>query len=202
MTIDGIITMFNDGNGIDVSIHPEYKIWIPELIFANLRTSTNYDKQEKKIVGGKNGFGFKLVLIWSTWGKIETVDHKTGKKYVQEFHDNLNQIDLPHITLCKNKPYTRVSFKPDYKRLGIENLSNDMISLFMKRVYDIAAVTDKTIKVKFNDNCLEVKNFVNYVDLYIGTKSETERIYEEPHERWEYAVCLAPNEEFTQVSLL
>ena len=199
---NGIITMFNDGNGIDVSIHPEYKIWIPELIFANLRTSTNYDKQEKKIVGGKNGFGFKLVLIWSTWGKIETVDHKTGKKYVQEFHDNLNQIDLPHITLCKNKPYTRVSFKPDYKRLGIENLSNDMISLFMKRVYDIAAVTDKTIKVKFNDNCLEVKNFVNYVDLYIGTKSETERIYEEPHERWEYAVCLAPNEEFTQVSFV
>lgn len=199
---DGIITLFNDGNGIDVSIHPEYKIWIPELIFANLRTSTNYDKQEKKIVGGKNGFGFKLVLIWSTWGKIETVDHKTGKKYVQEFHDNLNQIDLPHITSCKNKPYTRVSFKPDYKRLGIENLSNDMISLFMKRVYDIAAVTEKTIKVKFNDNCLEVKNFVNYVDLYIGTKTETERIYEQPHERWEYAVCLAPNEEFTQVSFV
>ena len=199
---DGTITMFNDGNGIDVSIHPEYKIWIPELIFANLRTSTNYDKQEKKIVGGKNGFGFKLVLIWSTWGKIETVDHKTGKKYVQEFHDNLNQIDKPHITSCKNKPYTRVSFKPDYKRLGIENLSNDMISLFVKRIYDIAAVTDKTIKVKFNDNCLEVKNFVNYVDLYIGTKTETERIYEQPHERWEYAVCLAPNEEFTQVSFV
>ena len=199
---DGTISMFNDGNGVDVSIHPEYKIWIPELIFANLRTSTNYDKQEKKIVGGKNGFGFKLVLIWSTWGKIETVDHKTGKKYVQEFHDNLNQIDKPHITSCKNKPYTRVSFKTDYKRLGIENLSNDMISLFMKRVYDIAAVTDKTIKVKFNDNCLEVKNFVNYVDLYIGNKSETERIYEQPHERWEYAVCLAPNEEFTQVSFV
>ena len=46
---DGIITMFNDGNGIDVSIHPNIK-WIPELIFANLRTSTNYDKQEKKLL--------------------------------------------------------------------------------------------------------------------------------------------------------
>jgi DNA topoisomerase-2 len=92
----GIITLTNDGNGIDVSIHPEYKVWIPELIFANMRTSTNYIKDEKKIVGGKNGFGFKLVLIWSTWGKIETVDAKTGQKYVQEFKDNLNIIEKTH----------------------------------------------------------------------------------------------------------
>ena len=62
---DGTITMINDGNGVDVMEHPEYKIWIPELIFANLRTSTNYNKDEKKIVGGKNGFGVKLVFIWS-----------------------------------------------------------------------------------------------------------------------------------------
>jgi len=53
---DGTIIMINDGNGIDVAEHPEYKIWIPELIFGHLRTSTNYDKTEKKIVGGKNGF--------------------------------------------------------------------------------------------------------------------------------------------------
>ena len=113
---EGIITLYNDGNGIDVSIHPEYNIWIPELIFGHLRTSTNYDKSEKKIVGGKNGFGFKLVLIWSTWGKIETVDHKTGQKYIQEFKDNLNIIEKPKITKTKNKPYTTVSFKPDFKR--------------------------------------------------------------------------------------
>ena len=67
---DGTIHMYNDGNGIDVAEHPEYKIWIPEMIFGHLRTSTNYDEKKKeKIVGGKNGFGFKLVLIWSTWGK-------------------------------------------------------------------------------------------------------------------------------------
>ena len=65
---NGEITMYNNGNGIDVEIHPEYKLWIPEMIFGHLRTSTNYDKKQKKITGGKNGFGFKLVLIWSTHG--------------------------------------------------------------------------------------------------------------------------------------
>ncbi len=198
----GIITLTNDGNGIDVSVHPEYNIWIPELIFGHLRTSTNYDKDEKKIVGGKNGFGFKLVLIWSSWGKIETVDAKTGQKYVQEFKDNLNVIEKPHITKCKNKPYTSVSFKPDYKRLKINGLSPDFIALLKRRVYDIAAITHKSIKVKYNSNAIEVKTFMNYIDLYIGSKSEKERIYEEANERWEYAVCLAPNEEFCQVSFV
>ena len=67
---DGTITFENDGNGIDVAKHPEYDIWIPEMIFGHLRTSTNYNQEEQRIVGGKNGFGFKLVLIRSTYGKI------------------------------------------------------------------------------------------------------------------------------------
>jgi len=93
----GKITLTNDGNGIDVAKHPEENIWIPEMIFGHLRTSTNYDKTQKKIVGGKNGFGFKLVLIWSTWGSIETIDHTRGLKYTQTFHNNLEKIDEPQI---------------------------------------------------------------------------------------------------------
>lgn len=199
---DDVITLYNDGNGIDISMHPEYNVWIPELIFGHLRTSTNYDKDEKKIVGGKNGFGFKLVLIWSTWGKIETVDHKTGKKYTQEFHNNLNVIDKPTITKSRVKPYTSVSFKPDFERLKIAGFSDDFKAFMKRRLYDIAAVTDKSVKVKFNSNTLEVKNFMNYIDLYIGSKSETERVYEEANTRWEYAVCISPNEEFTQISFV
>ena len=199
---DGTITLMNDGNGIDIAMHPEYNIWIPELIFANLRTSTNYDKTEKKIVGGKNGFGFKLVLIWSTWGKIETVDHIRKKKYVQEYRDNLNIIGEPEITDCKTKPYTKVSFRPDFKRMGIEKLNPEFIAILKRRVYDIAAITDKTVKVKYNGDLINIKNFENYVNLFVGSKTDTPRIYEEANERWEYAVCLAPNEEFTQVSFV
>jgi len=199
---DGTITMLNDGNGIDIEKHPEYNIWIPEMIFGHLRTSTNYDKNEKKIVGGKNGFGFKLVLIWSEYGEIETVDHIRGLKYHQIFKNNLNIIEKPSITKCKKKPYTKVIFKPDYKRLGIEKLSPDMINLFKRRVYDIAAVTDKKVKVKYNGELIPITNFQQYVDLYIGSKDDTKRIYEASNERWEYAVCIAPKEEFTQVSFV
>ena len=201
---DDTISLYNDGNGIDVSMHPEYNIWIPELIFGHLRTSTNYDKSEKKIVGGKNGFGFKLVLIWSTWGQIETVDSKTGQKYIQTFKNNLDIIEPPIITKSQSKPYTIVKFKPDFKRFGIDGLSDDFKSLILRRIYDIAAVTNKSVNVTFNSNKLkpEIKNFQNYIDLYIGSKTDTERVYEEANERWEYAVCLAPNDEFSQVSFV
>jgi DNA topoisomerase-2 len=199
---EDVITMMNDGNGIDVAIHPETQVWIPEMIFGHLRTSTNYDKTEKKIVGGKNGFGFKLVLIWSTYGIVETVDHTRGLKYVQEFKDNLNIICPPIITKCKSKPYTKITFKPDYSRLGISGLTEDMLNLLKRRVYDIAAVTEKNIKVRYNSQLIPVKNFVQYIDLYIGTKEESPRVYETNGERWEYAVALSSTHEFIQVSFV
>ena len=196
----GVITMLNDGNGIDVEKHPEHNLWIPEMIFGHLRTSTNYNKNEKKIVGGKNGFGFKLVLIYSTWGEIETVDHIRGKKYTQRFESNLSIIKKPVIRKSKGKPYTQVKFKPDYARFGLEGMTDDMYNLFKKRVYDIAAVTGKNVKVKFNGELVNVKCFENYIDCFIGKKGETKRIYETSDPRWEYAVCLSPFDEFRQVS--
>ena len=198
----GIITMTNDGNGIDIAQHPEHKMWIPEMIFGHLRTSTNYAEDKKeKIVGGKNGFGFKLVLVWSIWGSVETVDHVRGLKYVQEFKANLTEICPPKITKCTSKkPYTRISFRPDYARFGIAGLSPDMTSLFKKRVYDIAAVTDRSIRVKYNGAVVPVKDFKQYIGLYI--RPEVKRVYEAPSERWEYAVCLTNTDEFGHVSFV
>ena len=198
----GVISIMNDGRGIDVAMHEEHNLWIPEMIFGHLRTSTNYDKNEKKIVGGKNGFGFKLVLIYSSWGKIETIDAERGLKYVQEFKNNLTEICKPKVTKNKSKPFTRVSFLPDYKRFGIENLTKDMFQLFKKRIYDIASVTDKSVKVKFNGELVPIRTFENYVNLYIGEKTETPRVYEEANKRWEYVVSLTPHDEFSQVSFV
>lgn len=199
---DGVISMTNDGDGIDVAEHPEYKIWIPEMIFGHLRTSTNYDKSQKKIVGGKNGFGAKLCFVWAKWGSIETCDAKRKKLYKQEFWDNLDKIDKPVIKSCSKKPYTKISFKVDFERLGVDGFSQDMLDLFKRRVMDVAAITGKKVKVKYNGELVSVKHFPQYIDLFIGNKDETQRIYEESNDRWEYAVCMAPKEEFTQVSFV
>jgi len=230
----GTITLTNDGDGIDIIKHTEYGIYIPELIFANLRTSTNYNKNEKRTVGGVNGIGVKLVFIWSSYAKIETVDHRRKLKYTQEFRNNLNEIIPPKIVTYTGKPYTKITFVPDYTRLNIpRGLTPDLISLFKKRTYDIAGITDhsiKKIKVYYNDSLLPVKNFKNYIDLYLSTNtvsssieldgnrdddstvssslgttqlSNTKKsVYEENGERWEYAVAVTPTGTFEQVSFV
>jgi DNA topoisomerase-2 len=205
----GEISILNDGNGIDVEIHPEYEIYIPELIFGHLRTSTNYDKEEKKIVGGKNGFGVKLIFAWSTYGKIETYDSVRGLKYTQEFKNNLSEILPPIIEKPKKiekfyglkagTPFTKITFIPDYNRFGIDGLNNqfgdNLISLFKKRSYDIAAFVGKT-RVYFNDELIPINTFEQLVNLYLindceSPKSSIKQIYESANERWEYSVCLA-----------
>ena len=194
------ITLFNNGNGIDVEMHPEYNLWIPEMIFAHLRTSTNYDKTQKKITGGKNGFGFKLVLIWSSYGEIETVDHIRGLKYCQRFEDNLNIIHKPKITKTKSKPYTKVMFRPDYKRLQLQGLSEQMVKLFQRRVYDIAGITPKDVKVKFNNEVLKISDFQSYVKMYLNEETKKKFVFEKYNDRWSYAVSL--NNEYKHISFV
>ena len=39
----GEISVWNNGMGIDVAMHKEHNMWVPEMIFGELLTSTNYD---------------------------------------------------------------------------------------------------------------------------------------------------------------
>lgn len=57
------ISVYNNGKGIPIEIHKKEKIYIPELIFGNLLTSSNYDDNEKKVTGGRNGYGAKVCNI-------------------------------------------------------------------------------------------------------------------------------------------
>lgn len=45
------ISVWNDGKGIPVVMHKEEKLYVPELIFGHLLTSSNYDDNEKKVTG-------------------------------------------------------------------------------------------------------------------------------------------------------
>ena len=92
---DKFISVYND-SGIPIEIHPEYDIYIPELIFANLLTSSNYDDTVKRTTGGLNGLGAKLTAIFSKTFIVETA--KSGKKYTQTYEKNLNVIGKPVIT--------------------------------------------------------------------------------------------------------
>ena len=60
----GKVSIFNNGDGIRIEKHSS-GLYNPQLIFGRLLTSGNYKKDEKRTVGGKNGYGAKIVNIFS-----------------------------------------------------------------------------------------------------------------------------------------
>ena len=203
----GEISIMNNGDGIDVAEHPKEKkngkpIYIPQLIFGELLTSTNYNKNEQKVVGGKNGYGAKLTNIFSKSFKLETVDAKRKKKYTQLFRGNMKVIQKPKISDYSGKPYTKITWTADFKRFGLENYSEDMINLMMRRVYDIAGITDKSVSVYLNKKKLSVKSFSDYSKMYLNDET---LIYDEfIHNNipWKIGVSISNTDSFEQVSFV
>jgi len=61
------ISVWNNGKGIDIAEHGEHKMYVPEMIFGEFLTSTNYDDEEKRTTGGRNGYGAKLTNAFSSF---------------------------------------------------------------------------------------------------------------------------------------
>lgn len=211
------ITVRNDGDGIPVDKHPETGLWAPELIFGHLLTSSNYDKAEEKVVGGKNGYGAKLTNIFSREFTLETVDHRAKKKYVQTWSNNMVSSTTPKITASTGKPYTEISYTPDLSRFAWGGpaptvIPEDMLAVIATRVVDAAACAGKECRVTLNGAPVPSNNFMKYISLYlnddgdssVGTSAESEvsggaapatsstkRVaYEAAGERWEIGAIL------------
>jgi DNA topoisomerase-2 len=199
----GRLTVMNDGDGIDIEKHPEFKVWIPELIFGELLTSSNYDQNEEKVWGGKNGIGLKSTNIFSKELIAETIDHRRKKIYTQRFFNNMKERNPAAVKAYSKVPYTKIDFLPDYQRFGMSGMTEDMYELFKKRAYDACATTPSTVTVYFNGDKLEFKTLEKYVDLYLGDKSAWPRAYEASADgRWEVSATYSEHGQFDQVSFV
>ncbi|XP_020212372.1 DNA topoisomerase 2 [Cajanus cajan] len=201
------ITVFNNGDGVPVEIHQEEKVYVPELIFGHLLTSSNYDDNVKKTTGGRNGYGAKLTNIFSTEFVIETADGKRQKKYKQVFSNNMGKKSEPVITKCKSgENWTKVTFKPDLEKFKMAYLEEDVVALMKKRVVDMAGCLGKTVKVELNGRVIKMKSFRDYADLYLKSAEKSRpvplpRIHAKVGDRWEICASLSDGQ-FQQVSFV
>lgn len=195
---DGIISCFNDGdNGIPIQIHKETKVYVPEMIFGQLLTSSTYESTNR-IVGGVNGLGSKLSNIYSEFFEITIIDGKSKQKYVQTFKRNMFEKSEPIITKSKEKSSVMIRFKPDYKRFRMDTLTDDMYNLFRKRVYDLAACT--SIKVYFNNEPIELNSFDEYIKMFYGDDAMPFLTYQKVNDRWRVGVLFDNSVGFRHVS--
>lgn len=199
------IEIHNNGMGIPVVMHQEEKMFVPTMIFGHLLTSSNYNDDEEKVTGGRNGYGAKLCNIFSTKFVVETSSKEYKKKFKQTWMDNMGKTSEPKIDQSSKEDYTKITFWPDLKKFKMEKLEDDIVALMRRRAYDVAAST-RGVTVYLNGMRLPVKNFKDYIDLYIKenqdeTGAPLKICYESANERWEVAVTLS-EKGFQQVSFV
>jgi DNA topoisomerase-2 len=198
---EGWISVENNGTTLPVEVHKVHKMHVPQMVFGHLLTSDNYDDDEQKVTGGRNGYGAKLTNIFSKKFTIECCDNERGSKYVQSWENNMSVMGKPKITKWDKKDHTKVTFYPDFAKFGLTKLDQDHLALFKKRVMDCAGSTNKKVKVFFNDIQVPVKEFKDYVDLYFDEGAEITKIYDKSGDRWEFVVAISDGQ-FQQVSFV
>ena len=184
------IDVENDGDGIPIAIHPEHKVYAPELIFGHLLTSGNYDKSEEKIVGGKNGYGAKLTNIFSKKFTLSTRNPSTGQLYKQVWTDHMAVCGKPSITKDKAKGFVKIAYEPDLARFPGLDL-DAMLTVLHTRAIELAAMAGKDVKVSWNGSVISTNTFEKFIHLF--TKDGTTQAYERCGTRWEVGAVLARN---------
>ena len=213
------ISVCNDGDIISTEIHPEYNIPLPELIFGHCLTSGNYNKEEEKIVGGKNGYGAKLTNIFSNEFSVKIVSVKAQTLTTYTWKNNKKDMMPPVVKKMKaTELKTMITYKPDLSRFHwsstaegeeatetVTEIPADMLEVLRTRCYE-AAVCVPGCKIYLNGTELPVPSMAAYMELFtplnspslpddikkLTPKKRREALiaYEDAGERWEIGAIL------------
>jgi len=171
-TKTGETSVENNGEHIPIEMHDTEKKYNHSLIFGELRTGSNFTEEDRE-TGGLNGYGIKLVNIFSDKFTVEGLDPVNKKKLVQTWTGNMKVTSEPTITTSKlKKAYTKVTYFPQFSLFGMEGYNENILNLLRKYVVDAAMITK--IPVQFNGKVISVKTLLEYSKLFTDRKESKE----------------------------
>jgi len=129
---DGSVTVEDDGRGIPVDIHPEFKIPAVEMVFTILGAGGKFSKKAYQYSGGLHGVGASVVNALSKWLVVEV--YRNGKIYRQEYSYGKPVHPLKEVGTT-TKRGTKVTFKPDDSIFETTTFKYDTIA---KRIRELA----------------------------------------------------------------
>ena len=103
-------------------MHKEQNMYVPTMIFGHLLTSSNFEDDDKKVTGGRNGFGAKLCNVFSTKFTLETANKESKKEFKQSWSKNMSKADDPKIKPLEQKEFTRITYKPDLEKFNMQSI--------------------------------------------------------------------------------
>ncbi|MCP4132798.1 MAG: DNA topoisomerase (ATP-hydrolyzing) subunit B [bacterium] len=141
---DNSIEVTDNGRGIPVDMHPQYKISGLELVLTKLHAGGKFDNDSYKVSGGLHGVGISVVNALSS--KLQAEVCRGGQKYTQSY-----KLGVPSTKMKKegatNKQGTRIHFWPDDETFDTKDYNFDTLS---KRLRELAFL-NAGIKITLRD---------------------------------------------------
>ena len=166
---DGSISVENNGplGGIAITQNNDEGLWNPELTFGHLLTSSNYDDNTERYVGGRNGYGAKLANIFSKRFTVSIKDPVNKKIYTQVWEDNMSKCNTPTIKKYSSTGSSVcINFLPDWNRFGMRGMDDNFLKIIEKRVWDSQICTSKICKLVFQGENIPKINFKQYCSIF------------------------------------
>ena len=165
---DNSVTVFDNGRGIPVDIHPKYNMTALQVALTKLHAGGKFDKESYKVSGGLHGVGLSVVNALSMALEIQV--KREGKIHYQQYSRG-NPLNEVRVTGETTETGTIVHFKPD------ESIFSEIVyhyDILAKRLRELAFL-NKGIEIELVDEREQdkhdlfkyeggIKQFVEYVD--------------------------------------
>ena len=165
---DNSVTVFDNGRGIPVDIHPQLGIPAVQVALTKLHAGGKFEKGAYKVSGGLHGVGLSVVNALSIELQIQV--KRDGHTYYQKYERG-NPVSELQVTGTSPETGTIVHFKPDTLIFQIIEFHYDILA---KRLRELAFL-NKGLEIELADERGEAKGevfkydggirqFVEYVD--------------------------------------
>ena len=120
---DESFTVKDDGRGMPVDIHPEYKKSGVEVIMTNLHSGAKFSNKNYKYSGGLHGVGVSVVSALSEYLTVDIERNGDTNVHRITFKNGLVKDKLKTISKStKNSHGTKITFKPNSKYFDNSNI--------------------------------------------------------------------------------
>jgi len=154
---DGSVTVIDDGRGIPVDIHPQFKKSAMEIALTKLHAGGKFEKSVYEISGGLHGVGVSCVNALSK--KMIATVKRNGNVYRQEYKIGKPQYDVKIVGKCeKSETGTEITFYPDSEIFSTPEFD---FSVIKKRLQEIAFLTPE-VKIILKDERSDKKEILQY----------------------------------------
>ena len=174
---DGTITVSDDGRGIPIDMHKGEKKSAAEGIMTPLHAGGKFGNKVYQTSGGLHGVGISVVNALSESLEVEV--YRDKKAYHQMYSRGDVNSKLKLINKKTNKKGTKITFKPDVKIFGNDNLFNiqKLYEFSKSKAYLFAGVEirwscNEGLSKKSNVPPKDVFNFSNGLIYLINSETD------------------------------